>query len=605
MSQLNASLVVAIKSFEALASSMWSTALIQCLFALSNDRGIYAYGWAQALSSICMLVSSHLVSRFINGHRRDSAIWMLAFFQLAAIGTMAWSMLNTLPSTEIEIRWLFGSLALWGVAQGSYPAFDSLFVSSIHEEDQTTNFKALSIFTLLGYVTGPLVAGSLFLFSQNGESNVWSSGALKHIILIGQFASLAPLLLSLFLSDTRALDWPQEETRGDPDAVLSHPLLAAEASVEEQDLEGFEVSTPLSPEATSQLNPSQTQPLSESAVKNIPNVESHAIEVDKTSEYGSSVASKLSGRASLVETPARANPFKTLVSSPPASKGKSNVSPVKSPGIFGRRRTTEDDDNSPPTPKLFLRNPDAISSAAGSPMVTPRGEDRSTHLSSLGQAAIINAASAILANVSDVERQEVDHSPRIHSFVPYLIVLPDIILAFAAGLTVRFFPIFLQLEVSLPPSTVCFAYAVQPLSLALFAFLGQFVSRSIGATSFSTLTRFAGIWILLYLTVNNQSWHQATLVVPLLIVRASLMNAEHSLMRNMLMESVPQEDRMKWLRIEDIKNLVWALAVGAGGVLIQARGFQDTFRLTVGLQALAWVIGIPLICMLPGQSTSA
>ena len=86
-------------------------------------------------------------------------------------------------------------------------------------------------------------------------------------------------------------------------------------------------------------------------------------------------------------------------------------------------------------------------------------------------------------------------------------------------------------------------------------------------------------------------------LIPLFILRGSLMNAAQPLSRSILMDVVPKRHRGKWNSLETIAwGLFWNASAVIGGFLIGDNNFRLCFSITAGIYFLGT---IPILLLIP------
>ena len=108
--------------------------------------------------------------------------------------------------------------------------------------------------------------------------------------------------------------------------------------------------------------------------------------------------------------------------------------------------------------------------------------------------------------------------------VPYVIVASDFTMGVASGMTIRFFPLFFQHEVGLSPVRVNAIYAVVMVCLAFAGGAARYTSMSIGRVTTMIATKLLGIACLVAMAAGRAWWSTPLVIVPIYIVRTTLMN---------------------------------------------------------------------------------
>lgn len=64
--------------------------------------------------------------------------------------------------------------------------------------------------------------------------------------------------------------------------------------------------------------------------------------------------------------------------------------------------------------------------------------------------------------------------------IPFLVAASDIVRAFGAGMTVKFFPLFFKEDYGFQPVDLCFLGAVYAVSIGLFMLIGERLGHALG-----------------------------------------------------------------------------------------------------------------------------
>lgn len=183
--------------------------------------------------------------------------------------------------------------------------------------------------------------------------------------------------------------------------------------------------------------------------------------------------------------------------------------------------------------------------------------------------------------------------------------LTDFIMALASGMTIKYFPIFFKDQVGLAPASMCLIYAVSPIALSGSAYISQVTSRFMGRASTLALNRGIGIGLLYILAAHPEIWRTPALVIPLYIVRSSMMNCNYALKKSILSDYEGlSKGKSIWKAVDLFTSYAWAASPILGGWLIKAHCFQVTLFMTVALQLLGWVYSLLLLPLVPRNELS-
>jgi len=208
--------------------------------------------------------------------------------------------------------------------------------------------------------------------------------------------------------------------------------------------------------------------------------------------------------------------------------------------------------------------------------------------------------------------------------VPVLVTAGDVLGGLAAGMSVRYFPIFFLHNLRLRPDQVQIVFAATMLVMAGLSYLAQWMGKKIGRLQTTLLMKYTGVSFLFAIiyfsqnqefiqdggnddTVGGEDGHsddeststsasyKSLFVCVLYVLRTSFMNAPGSLTRSVLMDHVPKQERAKWSSLESVNMFSWAGSAAIGGILVDWEGILFNFTATAFLQIFATV---PLILAL-------
>ena len=177
--------------------------------------------------------------------------------------------------------------------------------------------------------------------------------------------------------------------------------------------------------------------------------------------------------------------------------------------------------------------------------------------------------------------------------VPILLVTSNVIIGIGAGMTIKFFPVFFRSIYNLQPVAVQLIMGSTFIFTGIFSVLAQQFSLSRGRAEMIFVVQFLATICLVFIT----SYPALYFLVPLFILRGSLMNAAQPLSRSILMDVVPKRHRGKWNSLETIAwGLFWNASAVIGGFLIGDNNFRLCFMITAGVY---FVGTIPILLLIP------
>jgi len=177
--------------------------------------------------------------------------------------------------------------------------------------------------------------------------------------------------------------------------------------------------------------------------------------------------------------------------------------------------------------------------------------------------------------------------------IPILLVTANMIIGIGAGMTVKFFPVFFRAIYSLQPVSVQLIMGFTAIFTGIFAIVAQKFSLSRGRALMIFIVQFLATICLVGITF----YPALILLIPLFILRGSLMNAAQPLSRSILMDVIPKRHRGKWNSLETIAwGLFWNASAVIGGFLIGDDNFRLCFMITAGVY---FVGTIPILLLIP------
>ncbi|KAG7341929.1 major facilitator superfamily transporter [Nitzschia inconspicua] len=181
-------------------------------------------------------------------------------------------------------------------------------------------------------------------------------------------------------------------------------------------------------------------------------------------------------------------------------------------------------------------------------------------------------------------------------WIPYIVFFQGLIFAVGSGMTIKFFPLFFKDEVGMTPSQVQIIYCIVPLVMAVSSTLcTHLAGTGFGRVQAMLLYSVGGV-ALLYLMVFFKSYldHHPFLLVPIYVLRTSLMNGSYPVQESILMDFVPKQERARWKSLDSVASFGWCGSAAFGGWLADKYDYTATFLITAILQT----IGIAVWCLL-------
>ncbi|GAX74844.1 hypothetical protein CEUSTIGMA_g2290.t1 [Chlamydomonas eustigma] len=634
-----------------------------------DDAANEDVGVAQAIQGLFFATAALPAGWLAGKVRKDAILRWLGLIQLLAIAMTSWALMNQTWEPSFKFKVLCAALALWGIGQGNSPVLDSLFADSIPTGCRSQLYTWLHVGYILSQGLGPATTAIMFYWTGDTWSIVVLQHVMLLGMLVAFVPTLLLLCfnddwtLGAESDSIQRILRQQQQQRaatagagGDEEQALYEPLLGKNKLEElepvgsndedsgaaswnratEQNLDGFDVSSFRSPSRLSlptsaQPSPGMTceKPLhfvevegQGSGLMSVEveqhNVESFALDLsDSLTDYSNSRTSSIRSYHSRSGGPGGASEpmFVAMAPVQENEQPSSHSSPQKplaqcSEHLSGGRAAggaASATISVSPTPgrRLHAAKNEALSGAShpkGVPVKSKHETQPSYDAGGEKETTAVN--------------NELDNSTRRGScccccfslgpeWIPVVLAFTDCIFGLASGMTIKFFPIFFMQEVGLPPSQVAVLYCAIPLALSLFAFASQKAARAFGRVQVMTMNRAVGIAILYWIALNDRYWTQPHIMMPVYLLRTSIMNCNFALQKSILMDYVSKENRAKWNSFEAITVFGWSGSAALGGWLIHEYGFQVTFHITATMQLISWCFTLLLLHMVPLREVSA
>jgi sugar phosphate permease len=184
--------------------------------------------------------------------------------------------------------------------------------------------------------------------------------------------------------------------------------------------------------------------------------------------------------------------------------------------------------------------------------------------------------------------------------IPILLVTSDIIVGMGAGMSIKFFPVFFRSIYNMQPISVQLIMGITAIFTGVIGILIQKLSLKKGRVEMMLAVKILSTLCLIAIGF----YPAVILLVPLFIMRGSLMNAAHPLSRSILMDVIPKRNRGKWNSVETVAwGLFWNASAVVGGFLIGDNNFQRCFSITAGLYLISVIPTLMLIPLVHKETT--
>jgi len=203
-------------------------------------------------------------------------------------------------------------------------------------------------------------------------------------------------------------------------------------------------------------------------------------------------------------------------------------------------------------------------------------------------------------------RADLESLRRRRRKIPYILFMAEMVSALGSGMTIKFFPLYFKNTVGMSPSQVQTIYVVAPFVLVVTSSLAEKTSRSLGRVQTIILFSSMGV-ISLYSMVLFEDylvprWY---LLVPIYLLRNAMMNSGGALWESILMDSVPKNERARWISLNSIATFGWCGSAALGGVLADKFGYTYSFLITAIIQTLATLMLLLLLPLVPMEDSSS
>lgn len=185
---------------------------------------------------------------------------------------------------------------------------------------------------------------------------------------------------------------------------------------------------------------------------------------------------------------------------------------------------------------------------------------------------------------------------------PAMLVMGDIMGGLAAGMTVKFFPIFFMKNLHMQPVELYALYIITPLVLVLFANFTVGCSKFTGRIYATCAAKYLGIGHFLLMIYLHRLSYPRWAVLLAYVVRTAAMNSTKPLTKSSIMDTVPAAQRVRWSALESLNAASWAGSAVLGGYLIDRYGVEFNFAITVAMQFCSTLPQLYVAGLVPAES---
>ncbi len=207
-----------------------------------------------------------------------------------------------------------------------------------------------------------------------------------------------------------------------------------------------------------------------------------------------------------------------------------------------------------------------------------------------GLSELSESLAPIISDNNDNNTNRFTNRPQI--FVAIILMSSNLIIGTGAGMTIKFFPIFFMQIYLLAPIAVQLIMGFTSIFTGLASLMAQRFSLNHGRAKMIFIVQGVATLCLFVIAF----YPPLLLLIPIFIIRGSLMNASQPLSRSILMDVVPKKHRGKVNSFQALSwGLFWNISAAMGGFLI---GDNNNYQLCFLITASVYVIGTALILLI-------
>ena len=182
-------------------------------------------------------------------------------------------------------------------------------------------------------------------------------------------------------------------------------------------------------------------------------------------------------------------------------------------------------------------------------------------------------------------------------WIPYVIVITDIVRGWAAGMTIRYFPLFFMQEYGLEPISISLIFLVTPWVTAACSMVVAPLGLRFGRVQTIVGVQICAALALLLMSLVTPFWG----MLCLYIIRTSFIRSTKPLSRSLLMDAVHQSERGGWNSLESLTIFSFCGSAFIGAYLIESNGYRFCFVVTALLSMSANIITSILVVIVPKE----
>ena len=187
--------------------------------------------------------------------------------------------------------------------------------------------------------------------------------------------------------------------------------------------------------------------------------------------------------------------------------------------------------------------------------------------------------------------------------IPWFLFALNLFMAFGAGMTVKFFPIFFSERCKVTPVTLQLVYIALPLVVVCFTVVATKLSKKVGRMQVIIPFTAIGIFFTLAMSLLHDYYEKPHVMIPVYLLRCGFQWSTGGLSYSIIADYVPKEYRARWNTLESIASFGWSGSAVLGGHLVKSQGYSATFAITACVQFFGMAFfGLPILPLVAKES---
>merc|ERR1712032_1600220 len=182
--------------------------------------------------------------------------------------------------------------------------------------------------------------------------------------------------------------------------------------------------------------------------------------------------------------------------------------------------------------------------------------------------------------------------------IRFIFFFSELILFTAAGMTVKFFPIFFNVACHFSPVAVQVVFASLSFLVAIGSLSTNKMAKRVGRMQVIIPCWLIGITCTLLLGSMRSLYTVAWVMIPLFLTRCTSTWSTGSLISSIMADYTPKAERARWKALDTVAAVGFSSSAALGGYLIDQYGYGLTFVLTGCFQATVmplWILLTPVV----------